>query len=131
MLTSFIRRNGKKKGPKQPRIWPSPQRRPPLSPESFESPEILEINEKSIYAPPEEIYSHFVELELSTEPWFPEELLHARRFSKASTGAASSGVTQSQPDKGNVHDLSSFIASPKPVVYLDRPSEVRFLVLMF
>ncbi|KAL4076763.1 hypothetical protein V8B97DRAFT_1497267 [Scleroderma yunnanense] len=56
MLTSFIRRNGKKKGTKQTRIWQPPRcRRPPTSPESFESPEILDINERSIYTPPGQV----------------------------------------------------------------------------
>lgn len=125
MLTSFIRRNGKKKGPKQPRVWPSSRsRRPPTSPESFESPEILDINEKSIYAPPEETYGPFVQLDLSTEPWFPEELLHARRISRASTGfLRNSGVAPSRPEQESVHDLPSSSGSPKPVVYLDGPAE--------
>lgn len=128
MLTSFIRRNGKKKGPKQPRVWPSSRsRRPPTSPESFESPEILDINEKSIYAPPEETYGPFVQLDLSTEPWFPEELLHARRISRASAGfLRNSGVAPSRPEQESIHDLPSSSGSPKPVVYLDRPAEVRF-----
>lgn len=128
MLTSFIRRNGKKKGPKQPKVWPSPcSRRPPTSPESFESPEILDINERSIYALPEETYSPFVQLDLSTEPWFPEELLHARRISRASACfLRNSGVAPSRPEQGSVHDLPSSSGSPKPVVYLDRPTEVRF-----
>lgn len=89
MLSNFMRKNGKKKGAKHMRVFQEPHRsiRPPTSPESFESPQIVDIGEQSIYVPRDGTPGPFVQLEISTEPWFPEELLYSRRSSRRSACA--------------------------------------------
>ncbi|KAG6336651.1 hypothetical protein ID866_2432 [Astraeus odoratus] len=127
MLPGFMRRNGKKNGRKHLRVCGSMRNnQPPLSPESFEPPEILDINERSIYAPPIGSTSPLMQVEISTEPWFPEELLRSRRSSKRSSasvgyaGATRSTVAQAH---GDVQDPSSSRGSPKPSVNLMKSYE--------
>lgn len=89
MLSHFIRKNRKHKGGKSPKgAWDLRCRRPPISPETLESPLILDIHERSICARPQEALGPSVQFEISDEPWFPEELLYARRSSKASLRVA-------------------------------------------
>ncbi|KAF9224973.1 hypothetical protein BS17DRAFT_779368 [Gyrodon lividus] len=113
MLSNFIRRNGKRKGAKHAKAHEASRRPPsPISPSSFTSPEILDINEKSLkYRALEEsrtfatgstsdhqtrdnVGSPLVHLNFSTDPledWFPQELLQGRRSSRGPGG--SPGIT--------------------------------------
>ncbi|KAI6002101.1 hypothetical protein EDD15DRAFT_1580443 [Pisolithus albus] len=127
MLSNFMRRNGKKKQAKHWRTCAGAHRfvRAPTSPESFESPQILDIGDQPIYSPREGTCGPFVQLELSTEPWFPEELLYSRRSSKGSACGTRS-VRDAANMSGDPHEVIHPGKNRSPLPYLSRTMSLTF-----